>query len=53
MWRRRISDISEDIHEQLTDQIRTSRFTLYVDEETDVIKDAHLITCVPYALEME
>lgn len=45
---RRISDISDDLCDQLTDVLKYSHFGLQVDEATDVVKDAHLITYVRY-----
>lgn len=45
---RRISDISDDLCHQLTDALKYSHFGLQVDEATDVVKDAHLITYVRY-----
>jgi hypothetical protein len=46
--RRRLSDISEDLCDQLIDHLKTSRFALQVHEITDVVKDAYLITYVWY-----
>jgi hypothetical protein len=40
---RKISDISEDLCDQLTNQLKTSGSALKVDEATDAVKDAHLI----------
>jgi hypothetical protein len=49
---RRISDISEDLYDQEPiDQTKTSRFALQIDEASDVLKDAHLITYVRYMME--
>jgi hypothetical protein len=48
---RRIADISEDLCDQLTDQLKTSHFTLQVDKAIDVIKDAHSFTYVWNVLE--
>ncbi|XP_063856105.1 zinc finger BED domain-containing protein 5-like [Scylla paramamosain] len=45
---RRISDISDDLCDQLTDVLKYSHFGLQIDEATDVVKDAHLITYVCY-----
>ena len=50
---RRISDMSDDICDQLTENLKSSYFALQVDEATDVAKDAHLITYVRYVLENE
>jgi hypothetical protein len=47
----RISDISKGLCDKLTNQFKTSQFALQIDKTTDVIKDAHLITCVQYELE--
>ncbi|XP_066978963.1 zinc finger BED domain-containing protein 5-like [Macrobrachium rosenbergii] len=44
---RRISD-SGDLSDQLTDALKYSHFGLQVDEATDVVKDAHLISYVRY-----
>jgi hypothetical protein len=41
---RRTSDISEDLWDQQTDQFKTSRSALQVDDATDVVKDAHLVS---------
>jgi hypothetical protein len=46
----RISDISEDLCDQIIDEIETIG-SLQVDEPTDVIKDAYLIIYVRYVLE--
>jgi hypothetical protein len=43
-------DISDDLCEQLNDQLRSSSLALQVAEATDVVKDVHLITCVTYVL---
>jgi hypothetical protein len=48
---RRISDISENVCEQLIDQLKTSRFTLQVYVAIDLVKDGHLITYAWYVLE--
>ena len=50
---RRINDISEDLCDQLVSRMRTSKFTIQVDEATDVAKDAHLITYVRYVEETD
>jgi hypothetical protein len=47
---RRISDISEELCDQLIDQLEISRFALQGDEVTDAVKDVHLITYVRYVL---
>jgi hypothetical protein len=41
---RSILDMQEDLSDQLSDQLKTSPFSLQVDEATDVVKYAHLIT---------
>jgi hypothetical protein len=48
---RKALEISEDVCNQLTAQFKSSRFELQVDEATDIVKDAHLITYVRYLLE--
>ncbi|XP_026475993.1 zinc finger MYM-type protein 6-like, partial [Ctenocephalides felis] len=48
---RRISDISDDLCDQLIEKIKLSSFALQVDEATDVAKDAHLITYIRYVME--
>ncbi|XP_026464819.1 zinc finger BED domain-containing protein 5-like [Ctenocephalides felis] len=48
---RRISDISDDLCDQLIEKIKLSSFALQVDEDTDVAKDAHLITYIRYVIE--
>ena len=48
---RRIDDMSEDLCDQLVSQLRTSKFTIQVNEATDVAKDAHLIAYVQYVAE--
>jgi hypothetical protein len=48
---RRISGISEDLCDQLSDYLNTSCFALQGDEATEVVIDAHLITSVWYVLE--
>lgn len=45
---RRISDISEDMKEQLVEKIKDQRFALQVDEATDSNKDCLLIAYVRY-----
>ncbi|XP_078504354.1 SCAN domain-containing protein 3-like [Lissotriton helveticus] len=45
---RRISDMSEDIHRQLLARLKSSLFSLQLDEATDLSKDAHLIAYVRY-----
>nr|XP_042897067.1 protein FAM200A-like [Parasteatoda tepidariorum]XP_042902277.1 protein FAM200A-like [Parasteatoda tepidariorum]XP_042906149.1 protein FAM200A-like [Parasteatoda tepidariorum]XP_042906152.1 protein FAM200A-like [Parasteatoda tepidariorum] len=50
---RRISDISEDLCDQLIEKVKLSSFALQVDEATDVLKDAHLITYVRYVVETD
>ncbi|XP_067139511.1 zinc finger BED domain-containing protein 5-like [Centruroides vittatus] len=50
---RQISDISEDLCDQLIEKVKLSSFTLQVDEATDVLKDAHLITYVRYVVETD
>jgi len=35
----------------MIDQLETSSFSLQINEATDVVKDAHLITYVRYVLE--
>jgi hypothetical protein len=47
----RISDISENLYVHLIEQLRTLRFALQVEKETDVVKNAYVITCVRYRLE--
>jgi zinc finger BED domain-containing protein 5/7/8/9 len=47
---RRISRISEDIFDQLIVTLRSSYFSLQVDEATDTVKDSHLIAYVRYIL---
>ena len=49
---RRISDISEDLCDQLIEKVKLSSFALQ-DEATDVLKDAHLITYVRYVVETD
>jgi hypothetical protein len=44
--RRRTLDISEDLCNQPTDQLKTPHFVFQIDEATNVVKDAHLITYV-------
>jgi hypothetical protein len=41
---RRISDISEYLCDLVIKQLKTLRFALQIDEETDTIKDTYLIT---------
>jgi hypothetical protein len=48
---RRTSHILEDLCDQLTDELKISRFGIQVDEKTDVVKNASLITYVRYVLE--
>ncbi|XP_026481385.1 zinc finger BED domain-containing protein 5-like [Ctenocephalides felis] len=48
---RRISDISDDLCDQLIEKIKLSSFALQVDETTDVAKDAHLITYIRHVME--
>ncbi|XP_026471061.1 SCAN domain-containing protein 3-like [Ctenocephalides felis] len=48
---RRISDISDDLCDQLIEKIKLSSFALQVDEATDVAKDAHLITYIRHVME--
>ncbi|XP_026467745.1 zinc finger BED domain-containing protein 5-like [Ctenocephalides felis] len=48
---RRISDISDDLCDQLIEKIKLSSFALQVDEATDVANDAHLITYIRYVME--
>jgi hypothetical protein len=43
---RRILNISEDLYEQLIVQLHTWCSSLQVDEVTDVLEDAHVITYV-------
>ncbi|XP_035211445.1 protein FAM200A-like [Stegodyphus dumicola] len=50
---RRICDISEDLCDQLIEKVKLSSFALQVDEATDVLKDAHLITYVRYVVETD
>lgn len=50
---RRISDISEDLCDQLIEKLKQFYSALQVDEATDVIKDAHLITYVRYVVETD
>ncbi|XP_069083619.1 zinc finger BED domain-containing protein 5-like [Pleurodeles waltl] len=45
---RRISDMSEDIHRQLTAHLKFSLFAWQLDEATDLSKEAHLIAYVRY-----
>jgi hypothetical protein len=40
---RRISDISEELRDNLIDELKISRLALQIDETTDVVKHAHLI----------
>jgi hypothetical protein len=42
----KIFDVSEDLYDQLIDQLRTSHFTLQVDEAISVVKDLLLITYI-------
>jgi hypothetical protein len=42
--RRRISDISDEPCDRLICQLTTFRFAFQVDEATDVVEDAHLIS---------
>jgi hypothetical protein len=41
-----VLDISEDLCDQLSEQLKISRFALQVHEATDVMKDAHMIIYV-------
>ena len=50
---RRINDIFEGICNQLVFRMHTSKFTIQVDESTDVAKDAHLIAYVRYVEETD
>ena len=50
---KRISDISEDLYDQLIEKVKLSSFALQVDEATNVLKDAHLITYVRYVVETD
>jgi len=43
--------ISEDLSDKLIDQLKSSHFAMQVDETTNVVKDAYLITYVWYVLE--
>nr|CAD7407886.1 unnamed protein product [Timema cristinae] len=43
-----ISDMEQDIQEGLTEALKLSKFAIQVDEATDSVKDAHLITYVQY-----
>ena len=45
---RRISDISDDLEEQLTEKLKDKRFALQVDEATDSNKDCLLIAYVRF-----
>jgi hypothetical protein len=38
----RVTDISEDLCDQLNDQLKTARFALQANEATEVVKYAHL-----------
>jgi hypothetical protein len=48
---RRTWDVSESRCNQLNGELEIALLTLQVDEITDVVKDAHLITYVQYVLE--
>jgi len=48
---RRILVVLEDAFVQLTDQLKTSRFAVQVDEATNVVTDGNLIIYVAYAME--
>jgi hypothetical protein len=43
---RRISDISEDLEEQLMEKLRNNHFAILIDEATDCSGAAHLIAYV-------
>jgi hypothetical protein len=45
---RRISDISEDLEEQLMEKSRNNRFAIQIDEVTDCSGITHLIAYVRY-----
>jgi hypothetical protein len=45
---RRISDISEDLEEQLMEKLRNNSFAIQIDEATDCSGVAHLIAYVRY-----
>jgi len=38
------TDISEDLGDQLIDLFTTLRFAMQINEATDVVEEAHLIT---------
>jgi hypothetical protein len=48
---RRISHTSEDLCDQLINQLKTSSFLLQVDIETDAVEDVYLIANVRYMLQ--
>jgi hypothetical protein len=43
-----ISDVSEDLEEQLMDKLRNNRFAMQIDEATDCSGVAHLIAYIRY-----
>jgi hypothetical protein len=43
---RKILSILDDLFDQFIDQLKTSRFSLQVDQATNVVKDAYFITYV-------
>ena len=45
---RQIDDIADDIHNQLTDQIKNGEFSLQLDETTDNSRDAQIICYVRF-----
>lgn len=52
--KRRIQDISEDINEQLMSRLRScKKFSLQIDESTDISSQANLLVYVRYAWESD
>ncbi len=45
---RRITDMAEDLNEQLVEKLQSIMFALQVDEATDSAKDAHLIAYIRF-----
>ena len=48
---RRIYDIAQDMKCQLLERVKNSRFSLQLDESTDMVGVAHLMVCIRYSHE--
>ena len=46
---RRIYDIAQDMKCQLLERVKNSRFSLQLDESTDMVGVAHLMVCIRYS----